>query len=717
MMRLRRTIALLGLLLLGSTTSVFAQLLPDMSQPEPPEPTQPVLDALSTGWWDYFAVEDADQAASRAAVFQESLKSELGKLDPRSRDEALTLLDTLAANFAVYFELRDLELPEPAAAPAAAATYTLDEYWQLASRLRSAERLNSADELEVERARQQVQSAARRRDLAFKAYVDASAGNDRWLAGLKLVQVRSDLAIAQQRLRLLNAEYASTAETANELRVRLQYARERVDVPGDNAALRAANEAVEKARAAEAEARAAAQEAERAFAVLDIGAPQARSRDLLQRQRFNAARINLAQRSVELAKAEVRLWLTLMASPEEEVSLSQLTNLILEWTRVEEESRQSATTWKADTEAELLIVQGTPQQDLESAARTILDERLEIARLNLTRLGSLEDARADLRLAIQLIRDASVEQSGPIRSWLANLWVDIVSYWTRLVALTEATLFDVGDAPITGGGLLRVVLIVLMAVFISRGVRHALERMSAGDYTGSRASLYTFGRLFHYVVITIGLLIALGSIGLNFGNLALIAGALGIGIGFGLQSIVSNFVSGLIILFEQTLRVGDYIELDTGLTGNVKAINVRSTLINTNDNIDIVVPNSEFISTKLTNWTLSENILRVRVPFSVAYGTDKDLVKKAALEAAEKVTYTLRNMKGREPDVWLVEFGDSSLNFLLLVWVNRQGARRPTRTRAAYLWQLDTTFKKYGIDIPFPQRDVHIRSGLHPVEP
>ena len=143
----------------------------------------------------------------------------------------------------------------------------------------------------------------------------------------------------------------------------------------------------------------------------------------------------------------------------------------------------------------------------------------------------------------------------------------------------------------------------------------------------------------------------------------------------------------------------------------MKAINVRSTLINTNDNIDIVVPNSEFVSSRLTNWTLAEHFLRVRIPFGVAYGSDKELVKKAAMEACEKVPYTLTHMPNREPDVWLVEYGDSSLNFLLLVWVNRQGARRPTRTRAAYLWALEDKLREYGIEIPFPQRDLNMRSG------
>ena len=255
-------------------------------------------------------------------------------------------------------------------------------------------------------------------------------------------------------------------------------------------------------------------------------------------------------------------------------------------------------------------------------------------------------------------------------------------------------------------------LILLVAYLMSRGVRMAIRRVGDDESAGTQASMYTVGRLTHYAIIIFATFIALSSIGLDFRSLALVAGALSVGIGFGLQSIVNNFVSGLIILFEHSLRVGDYIELDNGLTGTVKAINVRSTLIYTNDNIDILVPNSEFVSTRLTNWTLQEGTLRMRIPFGVAYGSDKEIVKKAALEAAQEVKYTLTHTRSRETDVWLTEFGDSSINFLLLVWVNRQGARRPTRCRSAYLWALETKLAEYGIEIPFPQRDLHLRSGF-----
>ena len=233
-----------------------------------------------------------------------------------------------------------------------------------------------------------------------------------------------------------------------------------------------------------------------------------------------------------------------------------------------------------------------------------------------------------------------------------------------------------------------------------------LQKRSGQD--SHSASIYTLGRLLHYFIMTIAVLAAFASLGLDVSSLTLIAGALSVGIGFGLQSIVNNFLSGLILLFEGSLKVGDFIELDSGVTGIVKEISTRYTRINTNDNVDVVVPNSELVSYKLTNWTLREPVVRIRIPFGVAYGTDKELVRKAALEAADEVPFTMKSMPGRKPDVLLVNFGDSSLDFQLRVWVANQGVHRPVRVKASYYWALETKFSEYGIKIPFPQRDMHL---------
>ncbi|OMH26283.1 potassium transporter KefA [Motiliproteus sp. MSK22-1] len=288
--------------------------------------------------------------------------------------------------------------------------------------------------------------------------------------------------------------------------------------------------------------------------------------------------------------------------------------------------------------------------------------------------------------------------------------------WVGAFNLLTESLFKIGETPVTILGLFRVVLIITVALTLSSLLRRMLAKIAAHN-EGENPALYTVGRLAHYVILLVGMMIALSSIGLDFSNIALVAGALSVGIGFGLQSIVNNFVSGLILLFERSLNVGDFIELDSGVLGVVMEINVRSTLINTNDNVDIIVPNSELVSAKVTNWTLRDTTRRMRIPFGVAYGTDKDLVRKAVLEAADRVPETLKGAKKHQPQVWLVRFGDSSLDFELVVWVSQAAAKRPAGVSAAYMWEIETSLRQYEIEIPFPQRDLHIRSHFEQNEP
>lgn len=217
-----------------------------------------------------------------------------------------------------------------------------------------------------------------------------------------------------------------------------------------------------------------------------------------------------------------------------------------------------------------------------------------------------------------------------------------------------------------------------------------------------------FSQLVRIMMIGAAVVLALNTIGIDLTAFAVFTGALGVGIGFGLQSIFSNFVAGIIIILEKTLKVGDFVDLEDGVRGEVQEINVRSTLIRTNDNIDMLVPNSEFINNRVTNWTLREAKRRIHVPVGVAYGSDKDLVKKALLEAAANVQYTLKSPKNRAPDVWLTNFGDSSLDFELIVWLTDEATKKPARVHAAYCWEIETQLAKYGITIPFPQRDLHI---------
>ena len=280
-----------------------------------------------------------------------------------------------------------------------------------------------------------------------------------------------------------------------------------------------------------------------------------------------------------------------------------------------------------------------------------------------------------------------------------------------LQSLLDFELLRVSGLTLTVGAVVAAVLTLLAALLVSLVVRRMLARYGQRhEASANQAALYTVARLVHYSLLVLGVLLALNVAGIPLGKLAIFAGAIGVGLGFGLQAIFSNFISGIILLFDRSLKVGDFVELESDIRGTVRAINIRATRITTNDNIVVLVPNSEFVSGRVVNWTHGSYNRRIRVPFGVAYGVDKELVKKAALEAAARVPFTLAMEGDQRPQVWLVNFGDNAVQFQLVVWLTEAAARRNAAIRAAYLWEIDTALKAHGIEIPFPQRDLHVRS-------
>jgi len=257
---------------------------------------------------------------------------------------------------------------------------------------------------------------------------------------------------------------------------------------------------------------------------------------------------------------------------------------------------------------------------------------------------------------------------------------------TNTLELAARPWFRLGETDVT---LLRIVgLTAILAFFwwfasvLERGMRR-IAHARAGVRV-SESAVFALTRIVRYMVWIIGSLVGLAYLGIDVASLAIVGGAMGVGIGFGLQNIFSNLVSGIIILLEKTLKLGDFVDLQSGVVGKVTEIGRRYTRVTTNDNVDVIVPNSEFINGRGTNWTFDDDLRRIHIPFGVAYGTDKDKVRDAVAAATRKVAGTIL-LPGREPEAWLVGFGDSSLDFELVVWVNHELAMSPARTQARYL--------------------------------
>ncbi len=376
--------------------------------------------------------------------------------------------------------------------------------------------------------------------------------------------------------------------------------------------------------------------------------------------------------------------------------LSQLDEQLQDWQRVSQDT----------------LLQPIPDQsEVSNKIYRLIQQKRTLAQEVLTAHEDLIQLKSENSFNLELLKTRMNE----VVTGFSKTWYQIKAYAASgkeiMTNLIYNPLFTVNDYPVTLLPLIKLLLIILIGYLVSKAVTYVIKRYEKKhniDKVKNRSSLYLMHTLVHYFIIFIAAMAGFSTLGINLSNITLIAGALSVGIGFGLQNLVSNFVSGLTIMFEKTLSVGDYIELEDGTTGVVKEIKARSTRLNTNDNIDVIIPNSDMVTNKVINWTLKESIRRIKIPFGVAYGTDKELVKKAALEAAENVKYTLTNMPGKEPDVWMMEFGDSSVNFILLVWVAHFGLRRPNRIKSYYMWELDTALNKYGIEIPFPQRDVNL---------
>ncbi len=339
--------------------------------------------------------------------------------------------------------------------------------------------------------------------------------------------------------------------------------------------------------------------------------------------------------------------------------------------------------------------------------------------------GELFDGLAHGRRAWQksLRRKMGVADEAVVRSlvlfkfiFALLLWCVLGLFFMRLWGISDVYLstiaaylfdgFQVGKVRIVPSRIITGLFLFILLWTVSSWFKHKLERkwlVSAELAPSARETLVT---IFGYVCFTLAVIIGLSVAGVDFSGLAIIAGALSVGIGFGLQNIVNNFVSGLILLFERPIKSGDWIVVGN-TEGYVKKISVRSTIIQTFDRSDVIVPNSELISSQVTNWMLHDIRGRVIVPVGVAYGSDTGLVKELMLEVANSHPRVITDGSVPKPRVLFMEFGDSSLNFELRCFIRDIDYR--LRTRSELNFAIDAIFRKHGVEIPFPQRDVHVR--------
>ncbi len=329
-------------------------------------------------------------------------------------------------------------------------------------------------------------------------------------------------------------------------------------------------------------------------------------------------------------------------------------------------------------------------------------------------LGS-SAAAARLRI-VKAHRERLVKVGGRVLAWLVTaLWVYYALFafrlqdflWSHVVGALSAPI-KIGELEFSLGDVFSFVAVIWLAFFVSRVLRFFLEEEAMPRFSLPQGVPATISRLTHYTVLLFGFLIAITAAGLGLDRITLLTGAFGVGIGFGLQNIVNNLVSGLILLFERPLKIGDQIQIGD-FVGKVVSIGFRSSVIRTFEGAEMIVPNGNLISETVINWTLSDQLRRAEISVGVAYGTDPRQVLELLVEAAKQHPDILAEPA---PIAVFRGFGESSLDFSLRAWTDAIDRFIGISSDLAVL--VNETLVKAGIEIPFPQRDVHLKNGAPP---
>jgi len=277
-----------------------------------------------------------------------------------------------------------------------------------------------------------------------------------------------------------------------------------------------------------------------------------------------------------------------------------------------------------------------------------------------------------------------------------------------LWSLLFKPLFVFNEKAITSANILKIFTIIVIGFMIASFYRRRFLRWSSSWVSATPMTARLSANIGYYFLVFITFMIALSSIGLDFSSFSMFASALAIGIGFGLQTVVSNMVAGIIMMFERSIRIGDLIELNDTLMGTVTDMRIRSTVIKTFDNIDVVIPNSQFIQSNVVNLTLDDKTRRLHIPFCVAYGTQVEEVQDAILSELRQSELHYYEDEDKAPVIRMLAMGASSVDYELLVWVEVGNRHRPPALQSDFLILIYQTLYKHEIEIPFPQLDVHI---------
>jgi potassium efflux system protein len=670
--------------------------------------------SLKAGWWKQLSGDSDENIGRNIDGFVQSLQQIEQQVPPENQEDVRIAVERISLNTSRFLALRATKGWKIEAAPTILDVYTIAELLTAAKDVKSSESKLQETSDELIRLTATRDRTVRQIDEFYIRY-DGTAENSlqRTLAGLNLMVSVTNRVMIEERMRLIQEQLSGIEQ-------KLIWAKSILATASTRLAPASLDLDKIEAQIVDITKRKETLDHEILQLETELASGKSTNQFDVQPLLVVGKRVLLARAQVEIHAAQAKKGIAILI--EQDLPTASTIALLEEsknWTDDLDRVEKRLTEWRGLLRREQDAAENSFLRDEESNGDTNGAKYQSLVGLQRTVQQTLVNIRhLDIELfqgrqLVKLVNDEAIKEL----DWFSGFWRRVYFNLQNLIAngitFLSYTLFRINERPVSTLKIFSAFGVFFFAYGFSFFFRRLLSNVASRNRHIAAASVYTFKRVAHYTILLIGFIWALSSLGIDFSNLLIIAGALSVGIGFGLQGIVNNFLGGLIVLFDRKLRIGDFIELSGGEMGHITEVNVQNTVIRTLTGHDILVPNSDIITRQLTNWTLRDQYARFHLPFGVAYGSDKDKVRDVVQKAATAVPETVSGHKTiADPSVWLVGFGESSLDFELVVWVDfRQSRKRQSSLRASYFWEIETALKENGLEIPFPQRDLHLKSG------
>lgn len=423
------------------------------------------------------------------------------------------------------------------------------------------------------------------------------------------------------------------------------------------------------------------------------------------------------QAKIENLIKELKYLLFVFSNNSDLYSASQLQQLATKFQEEITEGRSNIKQWEQTVKNEQARIgkqiEQTPsdKKNKEPFEDTslIIDIHLEMDQI----IAHIQELKIQIQNAELLIKQIDwyiIKEKSLHETWWILLQRNLQGTYETFLFTTNYTLFHVYNKPVTVLDFLQAFLIFIFAILLSKIFKRAIFNEKYISKKLSPSTQYIIARCLHYIFMIVGLLVALSFIGLDFTNFLIFAGALGVGIGFGLQSMFNNIFSGLLLLLQRNIKVGDIVELTNDLRGRVQEITLQNTHIHSFEGLDLIVPNSQLTSQLLNNWTLHDTCRRYRVPFHVPINSNKELIRDIVLNVANKLPSVKKDdPRYANPQLWLMNFNEYGIKFELVVWVDLSINLPTGITKPTLLWNIHSALQEYGISISYPYQEIIIK--------